>query len=143
MKRLFWTLSTPVVYAGYRLGVWSYLWVNVCRGAREPSSFNPLWQNQWYGTPINRLPEEVILCGIGYRTSVSEGTVVFINEVTRTRIVFERDPFDRLENLWHVMVNGQMPASHVRDAYSWVCAVFGASFVKRTCSAVSYQVEGK
>jgi hypothetical protein len=144
VKRLFWVAATPFVHVGHWLGLWSYKWVNVCIGARLPASFDALWQHQWYGTPIARLPDDVNLCGIRYRTSASEGTVIFADTAFAGRILFERDPHDRFADLWYVTLSGTMPAPHVRAAYAWVCAVFGDSFVKRaenTCLAGCNHVE--
>lgn len=128
-RRMWWAGVSPVVWMLHRAGRCSYKWANVCHGARHPDRFDALWQHQWYGEPIPALPDELTLCGIGYTTAVAEGTVTFLDPFTRTRITFDRDPHDRLAALWTVTLSGttSIPASHVRSAYEWVCAVFGGS----------------
>ncbi len=135
MRRLFWKLLTPFVWAAHLAGLCSYKWVNVCHGARRPDRFDPLWQHQWYGAPIEELPSEVILCGWGYRTAASEGIVIFADDFAKRRIIFHRDQHDQ-QAMWTVELGGTqlypVCASHVKAAYAWVCAVFGASFEYRT-----------
>jgi hypothetical protein len=126
-RRLFWRLLSPAVWAAHRLGWCSYKWVNVCHGARRPDRFDPLWQYEWYGAPISEMPAEVVLCGIGYRTGASEGTVTFVEEFTKRRITFDRDSI-ALEAQWYVSLGpSPAPAPHVDAAYRWVKAVFGGS----------------
>jgi hypothetical protein len=139
MRRAFWTLLSPFVWIAHRLGLCSYKWVNVCHGARHRDRFDALWQCEWYGSPIEALPESVTLCGIGYRTAVSEGTVTFIEDYSRNRITFERDPHEALSDLWYLTLSEHagVPASHIRAAYAWVCAVFGGSFERRALPLAS------
>lgn len=131
MRRVLWTVLSPGVWLLNRVGLCSYKWVNVSHGARHPERFDALWQHRWYGEPIPRLPDEVVLCGIGYTTAVAEGTVTFFDTFSRTRITFDRDPHERYAFQWTVILSGttSIPAPHVRQAYEWVCAVFGDSFV--------------
>lgn len=137
MLRALWTCLTPFVRVANRLGLCSYKWVNVCIGARRPDLFNPLWHHRHFGTPIHSLPSDVILCGIGYRASASEGTVTFFNDVWRERITFERDTFDGAQ-LWTLTLSGgTASATHVKEAYEWVCAVFGGSFVNNATTEQS------
>ena len=131
MKRAFWIAASPIVWLLHRLGFCSYKWVNVCCGARHPELFNPLWQHRWYGERIAAMPDGVNLCGIGYTVSVAEGTVTFFDYYTKARITFDRDPYDRLSDLWYISLSHVIPAPHVREAYEWVCAVFGGSFVRK------------
>lgn len=130
VKRIFWAAVSPVVWALHRVGLCSYKWVNVCIGARHPQSFDALWQHRWYGAAIPSLPDEVVLCGILYATAVAEGTVTFFESFAKTRITFDRDPYDTQAQLWYVTIASAtiIPASHVRAAYEWTCAVFGGSF---------------
>jgi len=130
-RRAVWVLATPFVGAAHRLGWCSYKWVNVCLGARKPDGFDPLWQHEWYGAPIPRLPDEVILSGIGYTLQSHEGLVVFSCNWAASRITFERDQHNPLEDLWYVRVFGNVPASHVMLAYRWVSALFGGSFERK------------
>lgn len=129
-RRMFWRAASPFVWCANRLGWCSYKWVNVCTGARRPDLFDELWQYEWYGAPIRELPSEVRLCGIGYRTAASEGTVVFIEDFTKRRMTFDRDAIAR-EAMWHLTLSGcplpASPASHVDAAYRWIQAVFGGS----------------
>jgi hypothetical protein len=127
-RRLMWRVLSPVVWCAHRLGLCSYKWVNVCHGASRPDRFDPLWQYEWYGAPIREVPAEVVLCGIGYRTGASEGTVTFVEDFTKRRITFKRDAHAR-EGLWYVSLSGAIPfpAPHVDAAYRWVRAVFGGS----------------
>ncbi len=133
MRRAFWVMLSPFAWIAHRVGLCSYKWVNVCHGARRRDRFDALWQYEWYGTPIGSIPEEVGLCGIGYRTAVSEGTVTFVDDVSRTRITFDRDPHDPFAAMWYLQLVSftGMPASHVDVAYRWVRAVFGGSFERR------------
>ena len=129
--RAFWTCLSPFVWVANRLHLCSYKWVNVCIGARRPDLFDALWHHRFYGTPIPALPSVVILCGIQYRASASEGTVTFFDDVFKQRITFERDVLDGVQ-LWTLILSGgTASASHVRQAHEWVCAVFGDSFQRR------------
>lgn len=132
-RRAFWFLASPVAWALHRAGLCSYKWVNVCHGARHRDRFDPLWQHRWYGEPIPALPEHVVLCGIGYEAAAAEGTVTFYDPCTHSRITFDRDPHDRFADQWTVTISGtlSMTAVHVREAYAWVCAVFGDSFTHK------------
>ncbi|HXD48478.1 MAG TPA: hypothetical protein VN600_06890 [Gemmatimonadaceae bacterium] len=133
-KRAFWVLASPFAWALHRVGWCSFTHVNVCHGARHPDRFDALWQHRWYGEPIPTLPAEVGLCGIPYETAVAEGTVTFVDPCTMSRITFDRDPYDRFADQWTVLLAGStsIPAAHVRQAYEWVCAVFGDSFETRS-----------
>jgi hypothetical protein len=128
-RRALWYLLSPVVWCAHRLGLCSYKWVNVCVGARRPDLFDPLWQYEWYGAPIRDIPSRVNLCGIEYHAGASEGTVTFVDDVTKCRITFERDAVER-EALWYLALSGYRltaPAPHVDAAYRWVKAVYGGS----------------
>jgi hypothetical protein len=132
VRRACWVMLSPIVWAAHRFGWCSYTWVNVCHGARRPDRFDALWQHRWYGAPVTALPDQVILGGTGYRTAVSEGTVTFVEEFTRGRITFDRDPHDRLADLWYLTLSRHAhAATHVDAAYAWVRAVFGGSFERR------------
>lgn len=123
----------PFAIAANRLGLCSYKWVNVGHGAWRSDRFNELWHWQWYGTPIEDLPDEVILGGIMYRAAAAEGAVTFFDNVTKCRITFYRDDLAHevmgREALWYLELSSyhQHAAAHVREAYAWVCAVFGDS----------------
>lgn len=130
--RTSWIFLTPIVWLANRVGLCSYAWVNLCIGARRPDLFDPLWHHEHFGTPIETLPDELVLCGIGYRVAVAEGTVTFVEDFTRSRITFDRDPYGQMrEALWYVSLSGWVAAPHVRAAYAWVSAVFGGSFEYR------------
>jgi hypothetical protein len=129
--RALWASLTPFVWALHRMGACSLKWVHVCLGARRPDLFNPLWHHERFGDAIPALPDEVVLCGIGYRASASEGTVVFVCDWACSRITFERDHHDPHASLWYLTIAGRIPASHVDAAYRWVRAVFGGSFTVR------------
>jgi hypothetical protein len=131
--RALWTCVSPLAWALHRMGICSYKWVNICTGARRPDLFDPLWHYRHYGTPILALPDSVNLCGILYQVAASEGIVTFLDGVSKQRITFERDDIER-EPLWYLDLSGRPPAPHVRDAYEWVCAVFGGSFQRRAAS---------
>lgn len=132
--RAWWTCLSPFVWTANRMGLCSYKWVNVCTGARRPDLFNPLWHHRHFGTPIQALPDSVNLCGILYQVSASEGIVTFVGDWTKDRITFERDDIER-EPLWYLELSGRPTASHVIDAYGWVCALFGGSFQHSASSA--------
>lgn len=132
-RRFLWAALSPIVWLVHRAELCSYKWVNVCHGARHPERFTALWQHHWYGEPIPALPPELALCGCPYTTAVSQGLVTFVDEFSRSRIAFERDPHDPFATMWAVSLYTSfvIPAAHVQQAYEWVCAVFGDSFEAR------------
>ena len=127
MKRLFWQCAYPVCLLCHKLFGLSYLWVNVDIAAWYPKYFDPLWHHEWFGDEIKRLPDYIILCGIGYRTSVSDGLVQFICDdgMSNNRLRFDRDPHDSYGFLWYCDGVGRVPAPHWDCAYRWVKAVYG------------------
>lgn len=134
LPRALWAAMSPFVWAAHRLGWCSYAWVNVCAGARKPGrSFDALWHWRWFGDCIPYLPSSVTLHGIAYETSASEGTVVFVEDFTRRRIVFARYPGDLVQ--WQVTAK-DVPALHVTLAAEWVEAVFGGTFEERPAAAL-------
>lgn len=56
MRRLLWVLVTPIVRLANKFGWLSYKWVNVCLSANDPSSFDRLWQYEWFGDEIAIIP---------------------------------------------------------------------------------------
>lgn len=130
VRRAFWMLAYPFCLIGNKFGA-SYKWVNVGKGAWHPEWFDPLWHWRWYGTQIEQMPETVNLCGIRYHVSVAEGLVTFVDRVSGTRLSFERDPHDRYADLWYCDPGRRFPATHFREAYEWIQAVYGGSHVKK------------
>lgn len=125
-------LSTPIVWLLWKIGVYGRAEWNLCVGAWNPHLFDARWHFEYFGDPIASLPERVVLAGIEYHTHAHEGLVVFASDAFfGRRIKFERDPHDPLADLWYVHVSRETPASHVVQAYAWVCGVFGGSFEKR------------
>jgi hypothetical protein len=139
-RRIAWAVLSPFVWVMNRAGFCSYAWVNVCHGARHSHRFDQLWQHRWYGAPLHALPRDVTLCGIGYVTAVAEGTVTFVDADTRARITFDRDDVER-HDMWTLLLAGTdvVPAAHVRQAYEWVCAVFGDSHEWRRSAVSSHE----
>lgn len=133
MKRFVWRCLYPVVKSAYAIGFLSYKWVNVANSAwlTSKTGFDALWHHRWFGDPIESLPEKVNLCGLRYKTSVSEGLVQFVanDGMTNTRIKFIRDPHDRYAFLWYIELSPNCPYCHVQAAYAWVEAVFGGDYV--------------
>ena len=135
VRRVLWMLARPFAWLGHRVGLWSLAPVNVAVLAWRRDLGDALDHFEHFGTPIDALPEFVILCGIGYCTAVSEGTVVFTEYFTGRRIVFERDHHDPLAFMWYVESSGRVAASHMDAAYRWIRAVFGGSFERRRAAA--------
>jgi hypothetical protein len=131
MRRFVWRLMYPFACVANRWAGLSYKWVNVSVAAWHREWFDPLWHHEWFGDPIPALPDYVVLCGIGHRTSVSDGLVQFINDDMGGRIAFERDPHDPHSHLWYVTTTRPTSAGQVDQAYRWVRAVFGGSFEKK------------
>lgn len=134
MRRLFWMVAYPLAYLAHRIVGASYKWVNVGHGAWRRDRFDALWHWEWYGTPVPALPDRVNLCGILYSAAEHEGLVTFtpewIHQRPDWRITFRRDSIEQA-SVWYVEVGGEIAAPHVREAYQWVCAVFGDSFESR------------
>lgn len=144
-RRAFWCVITPQVWAVWHLykqfypelwrkpdGPLSYKWMNVCHSAWQPNSFDKLWQYQWFGDPIEKLPAYVNLCGIVYKTVVTEGLVLFKadNGMTGTNIAMERDPHAKYSFMWYMNYEKtfqKVAMAHVERAYDWVKAVYGGS----------------
>lgn len=81
-----------------------------------------------------RLPKEVNLCGILYRTSEAEGLIVFTEAVcvwgSFTRICFTRGADGMC---WYVELHargGNAMVSHIVKAYELVTAAYGKNFEK-------------
>lgn len=123
-------MAYPFVVVANKCGL-SYKWVNVVRSAwiTADTGFGPLWHFRWFGDEIKAMPDRVILCGIGYRVSVSEGLVLFKCDdgMSGTRLEFTRDPHDKYGFLWYVNLVGSCPGCHLEAAYEWVKAVYGGS----------------
>lgn len=131
IKRMFWRLAYPFALAANNLKLCSYRWVNLGHGAWRRDLFNDLWHHQHFGDEIEWMPNFVVLCGIGYRVSVAEGLVTFINrDLIHKQMNFERDPHADAE-LWYFTGSGNLPASHIQQAYDWVKAVYGGSFDRK------------
>ena len=125
--RVFWMLVYPIAVFLHRWGGASYAWVNVGKGAWHREYFDALWHYRWYGTRIERIPDEVNLCGIVYRVGVSEGLVTFVDRALGCRISFDRDSHDQHAHLWYSNTTGRIPADHYVKAYQWVEAVYGGA----------------
>jgi hypothetical protein len=136
-RRQLWQIATPIVAAAHRFGWCGYEYVNRCKAANNRSKFWPTDHYEWFGDPIAEMPDEAVVCGIGYDVQCAEGLVTFVNTFGPlvSRITFTRDPHDPLADLWYVSVSGNVPASHVIGAYRWVGGVFGGSFEKRNTDA--------
>jgi len=131
MKRTFWKILFPFLYILNKLGLVSYGYRNKGLAAWRKDRFNPIVHFQYFGDSIEVMPTFVTLCAIGYNVRVSEGLVLFTEEMSiasSSRISFERDPYEKCSDLWYVECKGHIPASHVVTAYDWVKAVYGGSF---------------
>ena len=132
MKRLIWRVLFPFCWLGNVVGFCSRAYRNKGHAAWRRDRFNPIIHYQYFGDSIAKMPERVILCGIGYIVSVSEGLVAFIEESPmwgcRSVIHFERDPYEKVQTLWRVSLQRSTAAPHVVAAYDWIKAVYGGSF---------------
>lgn len=85
---------------------------------------------------ITELPKFVVLCGIGYNTSVHEGLVVFEQSHCmydhHTRMVFERviEP----GGCWYLSYSStydSLMVSHIVAAYELLCDIYGKNFEEK------------
>lgn len=77
------------------------------------------------------LPEEVVLCAIGYRIQESEGLIVFTTNINVWGC-YNRIAFEKKEMCWYVSIkstsDNSVMVEHILQAYKLVCEYKGGNF---------------
>ena len=100
-----------------------------------PHLFEPDYRFRMFGSPLDRIPDGVLISGTNYRVQVSDGLVIFSQRDSafghHCRICFQRDTDGAL---WYLLFSDtfdECPVTHIIQAFKYVEEVYGGDFIRK------------